>query len=100
MRLTSELNVSGNACIGLLTGQVKLLTFLLTASRNTTAALRFFHKTFRRIGAPEVVTIDNSTASRVAPTVLSNDKNDKAEEETLTIRQSNYLNNLMEQDNQ
>ena len=42
-----------------------------------------------------MVTIDTSGANTAALAILNGDK---AEEETITIRQSKYLNNLIEQD--
>ncbi|MBK0167411.1 IS6 family transposase [Klebsiella sp. S69] len=70
------------------------IDFLLTAKRDTAAALRFFCKAIRRHGEPEVVTIDKSGASTAAlATVNAN----KSEEEVITIRQNKYLNNLIEQ---
>ncbi|WP_145575117.1 IS6 family transposase [Yersinia mollaretii] len=70
------------------------IDFLLTAKRNA-AALRFFHKAIRHHGEPEVVTIDKSGANIAALTTLNAEK---PEEETITVRQSKYLNNLIEQD--
>ena len=61
------------------------IDFLLTARRDAAAALRFFRKAIRQHGEPEVVTIDKSGANT-------------AEEEIIIIRQSKYLNNLIEQD--
>ncbi|CRY69773.1 putative resolvase [Yersinia pekkanenii] len=49
----------------------------------------------RHQGEPEVVTIDKSGANTAALSILNGDK---AEEETITVRQSKYLNNLIEQD--
>ncbi|PKB89445.1 integrase [Ewingella americana] len=71
------------------------IDFLLTAKRDTAAALRFFRKAIRHHGEPEVVTIDKSGANTTALVVLNADRID---EETITIRQSKYLNNLVEQD--
>ncbi|MDE9447900.1 IS6 family transposase [Xenorhabdus bovienii] len=71
------------------------IDFLLTAKRDAAAALRFFRKAIRHHGEPEVVTIDKSGANTAAPATLNGDK---PEEETITIRQSKYLNNLVEQD--
>jgi transposase-like protein len=71
------------------------IDFLLTAKRDTPAALRFFRKAIRQHGEPEVVTIDKSGANTAAlATVNAN----KSEEEIITIRQNKYLNNLIEQD--
>jgi len=71
------------------------IDFLLTAKRDAAAALRFFRKAIRHHSEPEVVTIDKSGANTAALTTLNADKPD---EETMTIRQSKYLNNLVEQD--
>ena len=71
------------------------IDFLLTAKRNAAAALRFFRKAIRHHGEPEVVTIDKSGANTAALAMLNADK---PEEESITIRQSKYLNNLVEQD--
>lgn len=71
------------------------IDFLLTAKRDASAALRFFRKAIRQHGEPEVVTIDKSGANTVALATLNAGKPD---EETITIRRSKYLNNLVEQD--
>jgi len=71
------------------------IDFLLTARRDAAAALRFFRKAIRHHGEPEVVTIDKSGANTAALATLNAGKPD---EETITIRQSKYLNNLVEQD--
>ncbi len=71
------------------------IDFLLTARRDAAAALRFFCKAIRHHGEPEVVTIDKSGANTVALATLSADK---SAEESITIRQNKYLNNLVEQD--
>ncbi|MBX9488592.1 IS6 family transposase [Yersinia enterocolitica] len=70
------------------------IDFLLTARRDAAAALRFFRKATRHHGEPEIVTIDKSGANRAALTTLNANK---PEEERMTIRQSKYLNNLIEQ---
>ncbi|MDE1479210.1 IS6 family transposase [Xenorhabdus bovienii] len=64
--------------------------FLLTAKRDTAAALRFFRKAIRHHAE-----LDKSGANTAA---LATFNAGKFEEETLTIRQSKYLNNLIEQD--
>jgi len=69
--------------------------FLLTARRDAPAALRFFRKAIRHQGEPEVVTIDKSGANTAVLTTLNADK---PEEDIITVRQSKYLNNLIEQD--
>lgn len=71
------------------------IDFLLTAKRDSAAALRFFRKAIRHHGEPEVVTIDKSGANTAALASLNADKPD---EEAITVRKSKYLNNLIEQD--
>ncbi|CNC89203.1 transposase [Yersinia frederiksenii] len=71
------------------------IDFLLTAKRDAAAALRFFRKTIRHHGEPEVVTIDKSGANTTALATLNVDK---PEDATITVRQNKYLNNLIEQD--
>lgn len=67
------------------------IDFLLTAKRDA-AALRFFCKAIRHYGELDVVTIDKSGANTAALNA------GKPDEETIVVRQSKYLNNLMEQD--
>ena len=71
------------------------IDFLLAAKQDAAAALRFFRKAIRHQGEPEVVTIDKSGANTAALATLNTDKPD---EEKMTVRQSKYLNNLIEQD--
>ncbi|ENA1744254.1 IS6 family transposase [Yersinia ruckeri] len=71
------------------------IDFLLTAKRDAAAALRFFRKAIRHHDEPEIVTIDKSGANTAALATLNTNK---PEEERITIRQSKYLNNLVEQD--
>ena len=71
------------------------IDFLLTAKRDAAAALRFFRKAIHHHNEPEVVTLDKSGANTAALATLNAGKSD---EETMTVRQSKYLNNLVEQD--
>ena len=71
------------------------IDFLLTAKRDAAAALRFFRKAIRHHGEPDVVTIDKSGANTADLATLNAEKPD---EEAITVRQSKYLNNLIEQD--
>ncbi|HEJ9059002.1 TPA: IS6 family transposase [Serratia fonticola] len=71
------------------------IDFLLTAKRDSAAALHFFRKAIRHHGEPEVVTIDKSGVNGAALTILNADKPDK---EAINVRQSKYLKNLIEQD--
>jgi putative transposase len=67
--------------------------FLLTAHRDKQAALRFFRKAVRQHGLPDKVTIDKSGANKAALDALQEETG-----QTIEIRQSKYLNNLVEQD--
>ncbi len=71
------------------------IDFLLTAKRDAAAALRFFRRAIRRHGEPEVVTIDKSGANTVA---LSELNAGREKDDCIKVRQSKYLNNLVEQD--
>ncbi|EEP93774.1 Integrase, catalytic region [Yersinia aldovae ATCC 35236] len=64
-----------------------------TGCRRSPAFLSQSHSTPE--GEPEMVTLDKSGANTAALTTLNADK---PEEETITIRQNKYLNNLVEQD--
>lgn len=75
------------------TGQT--IDFLLTAKRDSAAALRFFRKAIRHHGEPDVVTLDKSGANTAALTTLNAGRED---DECIKVRQSKYLNNLIEQD--
>jgi putative transposase len=67
--------------------------FLLTAHRDKRAALRFFRKAVQQNGLPDKVTIDKSGANAAALESLQ-----KETGHVIKIRQSKYLNNLVEQD--
>ncbi len=56
--------------------------------------LRFILKAIRHDSEPEVVTIDESGANTAALATLNADK---PVEESITVRQSKYLHNLVEQ---
>lgn len=71
------------------------IDFLLTARRDASAALRLFRKAIRHHDETEMVTIDKSGANTAALTALNADK---PGEESITIGQNKYLNNLVEQD--
>ncbi|MBW8832918.1 MAG: IS6 family transposase, partial [Burkholderiales bacterium] len=67
--------------------------FLLTARRDVAAARRFFERAIDRHGVPEKITIDKSGANSAAVHCLMADSG-----VTIELRQSKYLNNLIEQD--
>jgi len=67
--------------------------FLLTAHRDVAAARRFFERAIDRHDVPEKITIDKSGANTAAVQGLINDSGASIE-----LRQSKYLNNLIEQD--
>jgi putative transposase len=67
--------------------------FLLTAHRDLAAARRFFERAIDLHGDPESITIDKSGANTAAVRSLIADSGLDIE-----LRQSKYLNNLVEQD--
>jgi putative transposase len=69
------------------------IDFLLRAHRDKTAARRYFEKSIAQNGVPETVTIDKSGANLAALEAINADR-----EAPIKIRQSKYLNNLVEQD--
>ena len=68
------------------------IDFLLTAKRDTAAALRFFSKAIRQHGEPE---IDKSGANTAALAELNAGRE---KDDCIKVRQNKYLNNLVEQD--
>jgi putative transposase len=69
------------------------IDFLLRAKRDKVAARRFFEKAINQSGVPETVTIDKSGANLAALDAINGNR-----ETPIKIRQSKYLNNLVEQD--
>ena len=67
--------------------------FLLTAKRDTKAALRFFNKAIGRNGKPGLINIDKSGANKAGVKQFNSDSNRRVK-----IRQCKYLNNIIEQD--
>src|SRR5450830_823630 len=67
--------------------------FLLTAERDHAAARRFFERAIGLHDVPEKITIDKSGANTAAVNSLIADSGLE-----ITLRQSKYLNNLVEQD--
>ncbi len=70
--------------------------FLLTEKRDKKAATAFFAKAFRQHGQPEKVSIDKSGSNISALTSCKAKLKDH--EPKITIYQSKYLNNIVEQD--
>ncbi|WP_120296797.1 MULTISPECIES: IS6 family transposase [unclassified Rhizobium] len=76
--------------------------FRLSEHRDLSAAKRFFRKAFARHGRPERIVIDGSQTNREA--IISCDTTSRLQDrscrraEFLCIRQSQYLNNRIEQD--
>ncbi|MCG5076370.1 IS6 family transposase [Paraburkholderia tagetis] len=70
------------------------IDFLLRAHQDKTAARRYFEKSIAQHDAPETVTIDKSGANLAALEAINADR----EAPIIKIRQSKYLNNLVEQD--
>ena len=69
------------------------MDFLLTARRDLAAARRFFERVIDLHGEPEKITIDKSGTNTAAARGLIEDSGLDIE-----LRQSKYLNNLVEQD--
>ena len=67
--------------------------FLLTAKRDTKAALRFLRRAMGSSGLPEKINIDKSGANMAAIAAYNDDTGSSIE-----IRQCKYLNNIVEQD--
>lgn len=67
--------------------------FLLTARRDVAAARRFFERAISQHDLPEKITIDKSGANTAAVRGLLEDSALPIE-----LRQSKYLNNIVEQD--
>ena len=67
--------------------------FLLTAKRDKAAARRFLERAINLHGVPEKITIDKSGANTAAIKSVNDDACLDIE-----LRQSKYLNNLVEQD--
>lgn len=68
------------------------IDFLLRAKRDKAAARRYFEKAIDQNGAPETVTIDKSGANLAALKDINAER-----EEPIRVRQSKYLNNIVEQ---
>jgi putative transposase len=69
------------------------IDFLLTPQRDRAAAEAFLHKAIRHQGLPEKITIDQSGSNTAAIKQYN-----KTHKTTIIIRQSKYLNNMVEQD--
>ena len=67
--------------------------FLLTPPRERAAALAVLHKAIRHQGVPEKITIDQSRSNTAAI-----NRYNRMHKTAIGIRQSKYLNNLVEQD--
>ena len=75
--------------------QGQTIDFLLTATRNTKAALRFWKKAIKRNGKPTLVNIDQSGANTAGLQQVNREHPTR-----ITIQQCKYLNNIIEQDHQ
>ena len=73
--------------------QGNTIDFLLTATRDTQAALRFLKKAIKENGKPSLVNIDQSGANKAGLKQMNRDHNKR-----IKIRQCKYLNNIIEQD--
>ena len=73
--------------------QGQTIDFLLTATRDTKAALRFLKKAIAQNGKPSLVNIDQSGANTAGLKQVNRDNQTR-----IKIRQCKYLNNIIEQD--
>ena len=73
--------------------QGQTVDFLLTAKRDTAAAMRFFEKAIEDNDVPETVTMDKSGANKAAIDELAANR-----KLPILVRQVKYLNNIVEQD--
>jgi transposase-like protein len=73
--------------------QGQTIDFLLTATRDTKAALRFLRKALKENGNPSLVNIDQRGANHAGLKQLNRDNKPR-----IKIRQCQYLNNIIEQD--
>ncbi len=73
--------------------QGQTIDFLLTAKRDTKAALRFLKKAIHENGKPSLINIDQSGASHAGLKQVNQDNHTR-----IKIRQCKYLNNIIEQD--
>ena len=69
------------------------IDFLLTAKRDTKAALRFLQQAIRNNGTPVKINIDKSGANTAAIQAYNEEHG-----QAIQIRQCKYLNNIIEQD--
>src|SRR5260370_1571513 len=67
--------------------------FLVGAHRDKAAAQRYFEKSIDQNGEPETVTTDKSGANLAALEAINADR-----ETPIKVRQTKYLNNIIEQD--
>ncbi len=73
--------------------QGNTIDFLLTATRDTKAALRFLKKAIVQNGKPSLVNIDQSGANTAGLKQVNREHKTR-----IKIRQCKYLNNIIEQD--
>jgi transposase-like protein len=73
--------------------QGQTIDFLLTATRDKKAALRFLRKAINENGKPSLVNIDQSGANNAGLKQVNRDNKTR-----IKIRQCKYLNNIIEQD--
>lgn len=71
------------------------IEFLLRQNRDADAAKAFFRKAFKNNGYPDKVAIDKSGSNISA---LNHANANLPQEQQIEIRQSKYLNNMVEQD--
>ena len=71
------------------------IDFMLSATRNRSAAYRFFKKILKKENSPQVINTDKNAAY---PLAIERLKQKKLLNQTTILRRDKYLNNLIEQD--
>lgn len=97
MKLTLKSKGSGSICTGQFDSEGRSIDFMLSENRDIHAAKRFFKKALSspHNQSPRVITVDKNPAY---PPAIDQLKDEKDLSKETIIRQTKYLNNIVEQD--